>query len=132
MLKMSFGIDFSGFSTTLPTRFGQYYLGMDRTSLPDAREISVKVDIELKRSALVSAVGWRYYGWVDSFLRTIDEVMSAKAFFKKIGWETALTTIQWERSSKAKHRLEPTLGALSTQTFDVLGDTPPASESQCL
>ena len=79
----------------LPEGFEKYYLRI-ADPLKDITPYIVKVDIQvsMKLGALLSATGWQYYHWIDSFLDKIEKDLSEDDFFKILNWESAFTILQ--------------------------------------
>lgn len=104
-LKVSITIRFDGCCTVLPREFHEVYLGIDDwiDTIDDA-EVNVNIVTRMKLPALFSPAGWRYYGWIDSFLDKIDEDLSKDTFFKRLGWESALTLLQCSQWVKERRR----------------------------
>ena len=84
-------ISFHGPSVSLPWGFLNQYLHLDLGDNLTEYIISVDVDVRFKLWTLLSGVGLRYYHWVDSFLKMLDQMISPAAFFNEIGWNTAMT-----------------------------------------
>jgi hypothetical protein len=82
--------DFEGYGYNLPAWFEQMYLG---TKPFDTRAYAIKLNVlvSYKPSALLSLRGWNYYGWIDSYLESLDASFSFDRFISETGWETACT-----------------------------------------
>jgi len=104
-LNISITIRFEGYCAVLRREFHEVYLGIDDwiDTIDDA-EVKVDIVTRMKLPALFSPAGWRYYGWIDSFLDEIDEALSVDTFFNRIGWESALTFLQCSQRAKEKQR----------------------------
>lgn len=96
---------FNGFSANLPRGFATFYLGItefeDSTFFDDfmSWEVNVNISVLFKFGSLLSARGWEYYHWVDSFLNDLETNFSAEYFFSKINWENVHTTIMAQRNA---------------------------------
>jgi hypothetical protein len=88
-------IKFDGISYNLPAGFHETYLGISN-HLYYSEFITFRVDTEIKSEfkfgALLSASGWDYYHWVDSFLDCLNDDLSSDEFFGRLNWENAYTT----------------------------------------
>ena len=106
-LRIAITVRFEGFGVILPREFNQYYLGIDDSS--DIIEYAVGVDFQIATRfwALWTLKGWKYHGWIDSFLETIENDVSKDAFFGRIGWESAFTLLQWFDRKQAKKEEMP-------------------------
>lgn len=94
-LKMSITVRFEGFETVLPEGFEEYYLRInDPLDFIHNYEVNVDIQVSMKLGALLSATGWQYYRWIDSFLGEIEKDLSKDAFFKLLNWESAFTILQ--------------------------------------
>lgn len=106
-LKITITVRFEGFGATLPRGFNQYYLGIDDSS--DIIEYAVGVDFQISTRflALWTLEGWKYHGWIDSFLEEIENNVSKDAFLDRIGWESVFTLLQWFDRKQAKKEEVP-------------------------
>ena len=95
---LSIDIIYVGLSEVLPRSFQKYYLGIDVQSKADAiqsKAVSINITVSFKSGTFLSNTGMQYYYWVDSFLNTLDKDFSSDFFFKTIGWDPALTVIEY-------------------------------------
>jgi len=106
-LKITITVRFEGYGATLPRGFDQYYLGIDNFS--DIIEYAVGVDFQISTGfwATLTPMGWKYHGWIDSFLEEIENDVSKDAFLDRIGWESAFTILQWLDRKQAKKEERP-------------------------
>lgn len=93
LMKLEFRIKFDGFSTVSPRGFVEYYLGLSARKI-SALSLDMRIEVVLKPKAWFSIKGLRYFRWVDSFLREMEEEASEEEFYKRINWETAYTVIE--------------------------------------
>jgi hypothetical protein len=94
-LRMAITVQFEGLCTVLPWGFEKHYMRItDRRDSVTEFKIDVAIGVSMKLGALLSAAGWQYYRWIDSFLDKIEEDLSRDAFFKLINWESAFTILQ--------------------------------------
>lgn len=84
---------FMGTNTVLPSGFGQRYLGL--VQVPHrVFEIGIKAEVTFAAASYLSATGWEYHRWIDSFLEKLEDRVSTERFFRKINWDSALTLIE--------------------------------------
>lgn len=90
-------VDFQGVNSFVPFEFHRYFLNMDAHDpmMINDYEIRVNFDVFFKPGAFLSASGWNYYLWIDSFLRKFENIFEKSSFFDSIGWESALTVIRF-------------------------------------
>lgn len=94
-LKMSINVKFEGFCTVLPEGFEEYYLGInDPLKGITPYVVNVDIQVSMKLGSLLSATGWQYYRWIDSFLDKIEKDLSKDTFFELLNWESAFTILQ--------------------------------------
>ncbi len=53
---------------------------------------TLQLEVSFKAWRLLSARGWQYYRWIDSFQDTLRQSFDFERFLKDISWEAALTT----------------------------------------
>jgi hypothetical protein len=76
---------FEGMNGGFPPAFSELYLGR---KFMDVQTFSVKLilSVEFSMGSLLTAKGWGYYWWLDSFLESIEQSCSANSFLHKIAW----------------------------------------------
>jgi hypothetical protein len=95
---LSIVITYAGLSELLPHGFGKYYLGIDVLAKAEAiqsKVISININVSFKFGTFLSNTGIQYYHWVDSFLNELEKDFSSEFFFKTIGWDNAVTVIEY-------------------------------------
>lgn len=98
-MKMVSKIEFS--SAHVPFEFFEYYMGRKFDEI-ETNYCSITVDINFNKIGLLSAKGWQYYRWVDSFLDELHEDISFDGFLRKIDWESVLTFEIMKKTSARK------------------------------
>jgi len=94
-------VNFNAINTFIPFEFHKYILDVDTPlDISDFR-VEITIDVRFKFGALLSLAGWDYYRWVDSFLERFRDSFSEEAFFESIGWEQALTVLDFICSREA-------------------------------
>jgi hypothetical protein len=106
-LKITITVRFEGYHASLPRGFEQYYLGIDNFSDIIGYVVGVDFQISIGFSALLTMTGWKYHGWIDSFLEEIENDVFKDAFLDRIGWESAFTLLQWLDLKQAKKEEMP-------------------------
>jgi len=107
-MRILIQVRFDGLRENLPTGFQEAYLGFHQLEdyLFDLHPFEVKVVVKVvfKFGALLSRKGWEYYRWIDSFLDTLNEDLSKKEYFSRLGWESAYTVhmLQNRQSQQAQ------------------------------
>ena len=115
-LSMQIGVGFEGFSTVLPRRFGEFYLGVRFDDI-NSYMVNLRIDVKFAWWALFTPAGWEYYRWLDSFVEEISKAFSFERFIADVGWHAALTAHVIQRpaaaraSTPAKQPLQPSSGA---------------------
>ena len=84
-------VGFEGFNSVLPRKFEDLYLGRGIKNVT-GYQVDLDITVHFNPWSLLSATGWEYYRWLDSFLDRIDTEFSFTRFLEDIGWETALST----------------------------------------
>jgi hypothetical protein len=90
-----------GADELLPTDFEKYYLRMQEyhqrsnPSMVKEKAIGIEVKVFFKNSIFFSTTGLQYYGWLDSYLDKLEEEFSSSYFFKKIGWDSVSTLMDY-------------------------------------
>ena len=103
---MTITIVFEGFNTFIPYEFHEYVLQLDMSdpeSFADF-QVQVKIDVSFKLAAFLSPGGWDYYYWVDSFFHALSERFEEEKYFQSIGWEQALTVLNFLESRIANKK----------------------------
>jgi len=102
MFTIHIKTDFRGSLTILPSGFEHYYLSLDSDIRSGIYAIDVEVRVSFGLGLQLPGTGRQYYRWVDSFLDTLNDNISASRFFESIGWNTAMTVIQCLAKSTMK------------------------------
>lgn len=89
--SITFTVEFDRTSTVFPDGFDEYYLGKQFDHVHPFIA-GVTVDVRFRWWALLTARGWDYFAWLDSFLHRMEESVSFEEFVAAIGWPTALST----------------------------------------
>jgi hypothetical protein len=109
-LRMSITVQFEGFCTVLPRGFAKYYLLItDPLDYITPYKVNVDIQVSMKLGALLSATGWQYYRWIDSFLDEIEKDLCEESFFELLNWESAFTILQCleqAQQREVKHKEE--------------------------
>jgi hypothetical protein len=98
---LTFNIDFGGFGTIIPWEYHRHILGLDPRECDDY-QISVRFKVLFKFASLFLPGGWEYYRWLESFMESFNAKFSKDRHFAEIGWESALTLIQYHEMQKSK------------------------------
>jgi hypothetical protein len=93
-LRLSIAVQFEGLCTVLPRGFEKCYLRITDPLDYISYTVNVDIQVSMKLGALLSATGWQYYRWIDSFLDETEKDLSKDAFFNLLNWESAFTIIQ--------------------------------------
>lgn len=102
-------ISYFGIDELLPTNFERYYLRMyeyeqmSNPSMVKEKAIGIEVKVFFKNSIFLSTTGLQYYEWIDSFLDEVEKEFSSSYFFKKIGWDSVSTLIDYLNKSGKNH-----------------------------
>ncbi|MEL7629671.1 hypothetical protein AAGW04_11815 [Pectobacterium aroidearum] len=76
---------FDGFNTNLPKRFVNLYMGKEFGSI-STFDVGLSISIDFYAKSLLTAKGWEYYWWLDSFLSKLEQSFSKNCFLSKIAW----------------------------------------------
>lgn len=89
-------IEFFGNETSLPFEFHKYVLDFHGSRLhTKTYDIKIGIKLTFKPISFVTARGWNYYYWADSFLKNLRESFGRDAYFKKIEWESSVTILNY-------------------------------------
>lgn len=113
-LVVDIEVQFNGTNTIAPWRFLELLVGTDHHERVWLYGVTLVIRARFKWWALLSPVGWQYYGWLDSFLDKLESEFSKDAFVSQIGWEQAETAL-WAIQQNLKQAPVP--------------KTPPASKN---
>ena len=83
-------VRFDGANANLPRDFERLYLGRKLLDLT-VYGVSVAINVKFACWALLTAAGWEYYRWLDSFIDRIGAGFSFERFLEDVGWSTART-----------------------------------------
>jgi len=72
---MQIKVDFEGFSSVVPNRFEELYLGEQFDDL-DVHQLRVHIDVKFAWWALFTSAGWEYCRWLDSFVEKMNRAIS--------------------------------------------------------
>lgn len=97
---LTMSINFSGMSMNMPHRFEELYLGVVKTDNTISYSVDIEVEVSFKFSSIMPRRGREYHRWIDSFLDSLEQEISAQRFFEAIGWNTAVTVIESLREAK--------------------------------
>ncbi len=104
-MSLSIQTDFRGFSANLPRGFATLYLGITNAENDEFFQrfmdmtVRSKISVSFKFGALLSATGWEYYHWIDSFLSDLESDFSANQFFTNLNWESVHTIILAQKNA---------------------------------
>jgi hypothetical protein len=76
---------FGGWNSNLPRHFEDLYLGRNFNSV-STFEVGLFLTVEFSPKSLLTAKGWEYYWWIDSFLDRLERSFSKAHFLEKISW----------------------------------------------
>lgn len=77
---------FDGMNAGLPRSFEELYLGVNSRKV-SAFKIGLGLTVNFYPASLLTARGWDYYWWLDSFLNEIEESFSKDKFLARISWD---------------------------------------------
>ncbi|MBI6918893.1 hypothetical protein JET68_08780 [Pseudomonas monteilii] len=77
---------FRGMNAVFPRRFEELYLGANSRAV-SVYKIGLGLAVNFYPASLLTARGWDYYWWLDSFLNEIEESFSKDKFLARISWE---------------------------------------------
>jgi hypothetical protein len=83
--------EFHGLSTLFPDMFDELYLGKQFNEV-NPYIVRIRLQIEFKWWAFLTATGWDYYKWLDSFLDKFTDAFSFDDFIASIGWNYAVSS----------------------------------------
>jgi hypothetical protein len=83
--KLNFRLDFGGWNTNFPRRFESLYMGKELRST-SSFGVGLSVRVEFSAKSLLTAKGWEYYWWLDSFLAKLEQSFSISNFLSQISW----------------------------------------------
>ncbi|MEB3310782.1 MAG: hypothetical protein VKJ02_11165 [Snowella sp.] len=111
-LSFSFKVEYSGASYLVPNDFLFLYAGTENIKNIDCKQITIHINAELKKGALLLPKGWSLYQWVDSFLDSITEFSSFDLFLEKINWNSlsAYFYIQARLRERRTQKLQENIG----------------------
>lgn len=96
---LTINVNFDEFSFVSPRGFKKYYLGITDFERSSEYQLNIEISVEFKFITLLKSSKWDYHAWIDGFLDSIENKMSANTFFKTISWDLAYTIIQCEKVS---------------------------------
>jgi hypothetical protein len=88
--SMSIQSVFEGFGAVFPPQFGHLYLGPGFNDA-DAYQINLEIHVRFRWWSLLTATGWEYYRWLDSFLDRVAQEFSFDRFLRDIAWDAAMS-----------------------------------------
>ncbi len=97
---LTIDVDFGGFGTVIPYKYQRHILGLDPHECHDF-QISVRFTVAFKFASLFLPSGWGYYRWIESFMESFESKFSEDRHFMDIGWESALTLIEYHEKQKS-------------------------------
>lgn len=83
--KLNFRSEFRGWNTNLPRRFESLYMGKEFRSI-SSFGVGLTVSVDFSAKSLLTAKGWEYYWWLDSFLGKLEQSFSINNFLSQISW----------------------------------------------
>jgi hypothetical protein len=83
--KLNFRPEFGGWNTSLPRQFEKLYMDKDFRSI-STFDVGLYVGVDFSAISLLTAKGWEYYWWLDSFLGKLEQSFSVNYFLSKISW----------------------------------------------
>ncbi|MBC8273543.1 MAG: hypothetical protein H8E40_01025 [Chloroflexi bacterium] len=104
--KISLAVHFEAYQDILPTGFEQFYLGIDDSSDTIDYKAYIDITVGMRFWTLLTASGWEYYRWIDTFLDQMDTDVSMDTYFEAIDWESTFTLLQCldRKEARAKHQ----------------------------
>lgn len=104
---ITLAVSFDGFGYALPPGLAAHLLKRADPRDIHCFGIGIELSCKFKVLRLLSRKGWRYYEWIDSFLRSLETKFSAEAYFHRIGWDFALTMIETRDAQQANGAAAP-------------------------
>ena len=86
-IKLKFGIVFDGSTAVLPSDFEELYLGLKDFLRYDSYKITLELNVKFKIMSLLTISGWKYYKWIDEYIKTLHNEISMDYFLKSINWD---------------------------------------------
>jgi len=96
---LTVAVDFEGCGAIVPREYQRHILGIDPMEYSHY-EVRVAFEVSFKFAALFLPGGWDYYRWVESFMQSFEAEFSRERHFSTIGWESALTLIEYHERHK--------------------------------
>lgn len=106
VFEMTIGIQFEGMNTVLPRNFEEYYLYIDPGHDIHTFAIMVNVEVSFRFGVFMPTARREYHKWLDSFMETVEETVSQNKFIETIGWDTAVTVIDYMASKSNVKRVQ--------------------------
>lgn len=119
-------VDFGGFGTIIPYEYQQHILGLDPHGC-HAYQITMRFTVAFKFASLFLPSGWGYYRWIESFMESFESKFSKDRHFIDIGWESALTLIEYHEKQKNHGDTKPSQPDAALDGESAGASSPPVS-----
>ncbi len=111
--KLVLHSEFDGLNTNVPSQYLQDFMGLGDVWTKEggvrlaSYGVRVRIVFSPKGLRVLSPTGWEYYQWVDEWLTQFAESFEQDAYFRRIGFDQAMTVIRLLRprsSTVTSHR----------------------------
>ena len=116
----------SGSTASTPSAFKRHYLALPDSAGVSALEVSVDLRVSFSARSLFWPGALRDLGWIDEWLSLVEDLVDAPSFYTRIGWEPAMTLIEWLGERQRASGLTEGAEGLLRQTLD----SPPVGGSR--
>ena len=91
---------FEGFSTYVERDFYTHYLHTPNDDGFHNWQFDIEVEVIYKFIALFKPWDWKYYNWLDEYLRNLSSYCDIETFYEDIGWKEAKTVLRILKTPK--------------------------------
>jgi len=104
-LVLKISIDFWGTDASLPFEYHKFVLDFHGSILETrTSEINVSFEIKFKPISFITASGWNFYYWADSFVEYFRKNFDIEAHLNLIDWESSLTVLNYLSDTNELYR----------------------------
>ncbi len=86
-IELSVSVYLTVFSTNVPKKFAEYYIGKDWLDVK-SRKVDIVIRGKIRHIYVFFPKGWALYGWLDSLREKMRREMQFRDFLGSINWET--------------------------------------------
>ena len=93
LFTLTIKVLFGGFNTVIENNFYKYYIQKKNNAFSEY-EFNIEIDVKYKLNSIFKITDWKYYNWLDEYIKRLEHYCNIDTFYKDINWEQNKTIIR--------------------------------------